>query len=78
MNATWNSLSPAARGAVIGLGALDASLRIAALVDLARRPADEVRGPKAAWAAALVTVNSAGALPLIYALWGRTPSRESR
>lgn len=74
MNVQWNSLSPAMRRTVIGLGAVDAALRIAALVDLARRPADEVNGPKAAWAAALVVVNSVGALPLSYAVWGRKNS----
>lgn len=74
MNEQWNSLSPAVRRTVIGLGAVDVALRIAALVDLARRPADEVRGPKAAWAAALVAVNSVGAVPLAYAVWGRKRS----
>lgn len=46
-------------------------LKIAALVDLKRRPAEEVRGSKRAWATAVVLVNSVGAVPLAYFLLGR-------
>jgi hypothetical protein len=46
-------------------------LKIAALVDLKRRPADQVRGPKWLWAVAVFLVNSAGALPLAYFRYGR-------
>jgi len=58
---------------VVG-GVAEAALRIAALVDLARRPSKEVRGSKARWAAALTLVNSLGALPLAYFAWGRRRS----
>jgi len=44
-------LSPRVRRVVVVVdGAVDGALRIAALVDLARRPASAVRGSKAAWA----------------------------
>lgn len=49
----------------------ETALKVTALVDLARRPADEVRGPKAAWATAIVLVNSVGGVPLAYFLVGR-------
>lgn len=45
------------------------SLSIAAWVDLARRPASKVRGPKPAWALA-IAVNFVG--PIAYFLRGRT------
>jgi hypothetical protein len=53
------------------VGALDAGLRAAALIDLARRPADEVRGSRKAWALALVLANSLGVVPLAYFARGR-------
>jgi hypothetical protein len=52
-------------------GAVEAALKIAALIDLARRPARHVRGSKAAWAAAITVVNAAGAVPVAYFLRGR-------
>jgi hypothetical protein len=60
------------------VGALDAALRTAALVDLARRPAEQVRGSRKAWAVALVLVNSLGAVPLAYFLRGRRRPRSTR
>ncbi len=62
----WAELSPRARRLIVGLGAFEATLKVAALIDLARRPAEEVRGSKARWAVAIVLVNSAGALPIAY------------
>jgi len=67
----WADLSPRTRRLVVIGGAVDGVLTIAALLDLLRRPADEVRGPKPVWAAAIVVVNSVGALPLTYFAYGR-------
>jgi len=50
---------------------LDAGLKAAALIDLARRPASEVRGSKARWAAVIAVVNSVGVIPVVYFLYGR-------
>jgi hypothetical protein len=55
----------------MSMAAVDLGLRTWALVDLRRRPAQNVKGPKAAWAAGLVVVNSAGILPLAYFIFGR-------
>ncbi|MDO5503809.1 MAG: hypothetical protein Q4G67_11610 [Actinomycetia bacterium] len=66
----WRDLSPRTRTAIIVLGTGEAILKVAALVDLARRPASEVRGSKAAWASAIVLVNSVGAVPIAYFLRG--------
>jgi hypothetical protein len=50
----WSDLAPTQRRAIGVGGVLEAILTAAALRDLARRSADEVRGPKAAWALAFV------------------------
>jgi hypothetical protein len=62
----WNGLSPRVRRAVVLGAAGEGALKVMALIDLARRPPKQVRGPKPLWAIALVLVNSAGALPLYY------------
>jgi hypothetical protein len=67
----WRDLSPARRTAVMSVAAVDLGLRTWALVDLKRRPTQNVRGPKAAWAAGLAMVSSAGLLPLVYLVFGR-------
>jgi len=64
-------MSPALRSLVISLGAVDVGLRVWALRDLTKRRSDEVAGPKAVWAVALMSVSSAGVLPLAYAVLGR-------
>ena len=46
-------------------------LKTAALVDLARRPTDELRGSKRLWAAAIVLIDSLGAVPITYFAYGR-------
>jgi len=71
----WNELGLRTRRLIIGAATVEAVLKFAALIDLARRPADEVRGSKAKWATAIIVVNSAGALPLYYFARGRRPSQ---
>jgi hypothetical protein len=70
----WSDLSPNTRRLIIVLGAVDGILKLAALVDLARRPAADVRGSKARWALAVTLINSAGAVPIAYFVHGRRPS----
>jgi len=67
----WNELSSRSRKLITGAATFEAVLKIAALIDLVRRPADEVRGSKARWATAIVVVNSAGVLPTYYFVRGR-------
>ena len=72
----WDEFSPRTRKLITAAATFEGVLKIAALIDLARRPADEVRGSKAKWATAIVVVNSAGALPVYYFARGRrTASR---
>lgn len=67
----WNELSPRARRVIIAGASVEGVLKAAALIDLARRPAVEIRGSKAAWAVAIFLVNSAGAVPIAYFIRGR-------
>ncbi len=67
----WQDLDRRTQRLIMAAGAADSVLKIVALIDLARRPAAEVRGPKPVWASALVAVNAAGAMPIAYFVWGR-------
>jgi len=69
----WSDLSEGTRRLLIAAAAVDVSLRIAALVDIKRRPASQIRGKKWVWAPALAIVNSAGILPISYFVFGRQP-----
>jgi len=67
----WSELSPGVRRFILIGGTVDGLLKIAALTDLARRPAGQVRGKKWVWAIVLVLANSVGAVPLAYFRFGR-------
>jgi hypothetical protein len=64
----WSDLSTSQKRLVYLGGAAEAVVTVAALVDLARRPADQVRGPKAGWVLGFV-VQPFG--PLAYFAAGR-------
>ena len=66
----WSELSPRNQR-LVAIGAVEGVLKLAALIDLARRPAAEVRGPKRRWAFAIVLLNSLGLVPLAYFIAGR-------
>jgi hypothetical protein len=70
----WNDLSDRSRKLILTAAAVEGGFKIAALIDLWRRPSNQVRGSKAAWAAVIVVVNSAGLVPLIYFRRGRRRS----
>ena len=70
---SWKEMSPGKRCAVATVAVLDGGLRIWALADLARRPSEQVKGFKVAWAIALSVVNSAGVLPAAYLALARRP-----
>jgi hypothetical protein len=76
MKRRWSDLSEGQRRGLMVMSAVEGLLKIAALIDLKRRPASQVRGPKWAWATAISVVSSAGVLPISYFLFGRR--RESR
>lgn len=64
----WSDLSTGQQRAVYAAGAVEAILTVAALRDLAQRPADTVRGSKAMWVLASF-VQPVG--PLAYFATGR-------
>jgi hypothetical protein len=67
----WAELGTRQRTVVLAAAAAELSLKIAALVDIKRRPAGQIRGPKALWRAAMA-VNLVG--PLSYFAFGRRRS----
>ena len=67
----WADLSDRERRWILFSSICDGVLKIAALVDIKRRPADQIRGSKTVWATAVVLVNSVGVVPLAYFVLGR-------
>jgi len=61
---------------IVVVATIEAMLKIAALVDIARRDPKQVRGSRARWAAAVGLVNSLGAVPIAYFVWGRRKSAQ--
>jgi hypothetical protein len=68
---TWSELSDAQKTAVVLGGTIEVVLTAVALTDLARRPADGVRGPKALWALGCL-IQPIG--PIAYLAVGRRPA----
>jgi hypothetical protein len=68
MTTKWLDLSPRQRALLGAAAAAELTLKITALVDIQRRPAERIRGPKALWRAALA-VNLLG--PVSYFAFGR-------
>jgi len=64
----WGDLSPRAKTVILTLASVQLSLAATAWADLASRPAEQVNGRKAAWAA-IIAINLVG--PLAYFRWGR-------
>jgi hypothetical protein len=67
----WNDLKPRTRRLIVLVSVIEGVLKIAALIDLARRPASEVRGSKRRWATSVTLINSLGAVPIAYFAFGR-------
>lgn len=65
---SWQDLTPTQQKTLVVLGAVESVLTTWALVDLKRRPAEQVRGPKRLWALGSF-VQPVG--PVAYLLWGR-------
>ncbi len=68
INKRWSDLSTGSKVALIVLTMVQLSLLVAALWDLARRPAEEIRGSKRLWMG-VVFINWVG--PLAYFAVGR-------
>ena len=70
----WSDLSERSRRLIIVAAVVDGMLKLAALNDLRKRPAGEIRGRKWVWATVVVLANSAGVVPLAYFRFGRRRS----
>ncbi len=64
---TWSELSDAQKTAILVVGSVELALTATALVDLARRPAEQVHGRKALWLLGIL-VQPVG--PVVYLAWG--------
>jgi hypothetical protein len=73
MSRRWSDLSEGTRRLLITAAVLDGALRVAALIDIKRRPASQVRGRKWVWATLVAVVSSAGVAPISYFVFGRRP-----
>jgi Phospholipase_D-nuclease N-terminal len=71
----WSDLSERTRRFLIAAAAAEGILKVVALIDIKRRPAGQVRGPKWLWAAVVTVVSSAGVVPICYFLFGRRQPR---
>jgi hypothetical protein len=71
----WSDLSERTRRLLTITAVAEGVLKLAALVDLKRRPASQVRGPKWLWATVLTVVSSAGVAPISYFVFGRRQPR---
>ena len=71
MAVKWSELSQRQRAIIGAAAAAELSLKVAALIDIKRRPADRIRGPKRVWRMAMV-VNLLG--PVSYFVFGRRRS----
>ncbi len=67
----WSDLSEGTRRLLITAAVADGALRVAALIDIKRRPASQIRGRKRVWAAAMAVISSAGVVPISYFVFGR-------
>jgi hypothetical protein len=66
----WSNLTDGQKTVVLAVGSLQVALALTAWTDLAMRPARQVNGNKARWAA-IISVNFIG--PISYFRWGRRP-----
>ncbi|MCS6881341.1 MAG: PLD nuclease N-terminal domain-containing protein [Oscillochloridaceae bacterium] len=64
----WSELSPTTRRLILVLGSIQVSLLAAALVDIVRRPQEQIRGNKWLWAG-VSFISFVG--PIAYFLFGR-------
>jgi hypothetical protein len=71
----WSELSERNRRLLITAAVAEGILKLAALMDIKRRPASQIRGPKWLWAAVVAVGSSAGVVPIAYFVLGRRQPR---
>jgi hypothetical protein len=71
----WSDLSQRNRRLLAIAAVAEGILKLAALIDLKRRPASQIRGPRWLWATVVTVVSSAGVVPISYFVFGRRQAR---
>ena len=71
----WSDLSQRTRRLLTITAVAEGVLKLAALIDIKRRPASQIRGPKWLWATVVTVVSSAGVVPISYFVLGRRQPR---
>jgi len=71
---TWSERSKRSRKMIVGTGVVEVALLMAAIIDIKRRPADQIRGSKRMWTG-LALVDIVG--PLAYFTLGRRRQRDT-
>ncbi len=74
----WSDLSKRTRILLVTAAGADGALRVAAIIDIQRRPASQIRGRKWMWAAVVALASSAGVVPMSYFVFGRRRQPRSR
>jgi hypothetical protein len=73
----WSDLGKGTRRLLVSAAVAEGILKVATLVDLKRRPASQVRGPRWLWATVVTVVSSAGLVPVSYFVFGRRQPRSA-
>ncbi len=74
----WRDLSERTRRLLITAAVADGVLRVAALIDIKRRPPSQIRGRKRLWVAVVALISSAGVVPISYFVFGRRAGSPDR
>jgi phosphotransferase system glucose/maltose/N-acetylglucosamine-specific IIC component len=74
----WSDLSERTRRVLTIAAVAEGILKVAALIDIKRRPASQIRGPKWLWVTVVGVVSSAGVAPISYFFFGRRPRSQPR
>lgn len=73
----WSDLAPSQKAPLVLRGIAQFALSAAALADIHRRPAEQIKGSKWLWSVAAL-VNFMGIGPIAYWAFGRRPGQERR
>jgi hypothetical protein len=60
----WSDLSQRTRRLLTTAAVAEGLLKVVALIDIKRRPASQIRGPRWLWAAVVTILSSAGVVPI--------------
>jgi hypothetical protein len=67
----WKDFDQRTRRLIVAAAVVEAVLKTAVVIDITRRPANEIRGSKRMWIMGAVVANSAGLGSLSYFVFGR-------